>query len=125
MLTRPPAKPRPPTSTTTDAARIANYLANAPAVDCEGRLHPVEIVYEPKPPTEGWPVATAKAVGRLLRRTDGDVLVFLPGMAEIRQTERELATLAEQLDLAVLPLHGDLPADQQDAALLREDRERA
>jgi ATP-dependent helicase HrpB len=109
-------------SATLDASRIANYLGNAPVIVSEGRLHPVEIAYEPKPPSEGWPVATAKAVGRQLRRTEGDVLVFLPGMAEIRQTERELATLAEQLDLAVLPLHGDLPADQQDAALQPQAR---
>jgi ATP-dependent helicase HrpB len=109
-------------SATLDAPRIATYLGNAPVVISEGRLHPVEIDYEPKPPAESWPVATAKAVGRLLRRTDGDVLVFLPGMAEIRQTERELGPLAEKMDLAVLPLHGDLPAEQQDAALLAQPR---
>ena len=67
-------------------------------------------------------IATAKAVGRLLRRTDGDVLVFLPGMAEIRQPSAELGPLAEKMDLAVLPLHGDLPAEQQDAALLAQPR---
>src|SRR5438876_3383989 len=104
-------------SATLDTARIGEYLGGAPVIASEGRLHPVDIEYEPKPTAESWPVATAKAVGRLLRRTEGDVLVFLPGMAEIRQTERELAPLAEQLNLTVMPLHGDLPAEQQDAAL--------
>ena len=66
--------------------------------------------------------AVAAAVGRLLDRTDGDVLVFLPGIAEIRQTARQLEALARERDLAVLPLHGDLPAEQQDAALLPQPR---
>src|SRR5205085_8454454 len=55
-------------------------------------------------------------------RTAGDLLVFLPGMGEIRRAERELQPLAERRDLAVLPLHGDLPPECQDAALLPLDR---
>jgi len=39
-------------------------------------------------------------------------------MGEIRAAERELRPLADRLELAVLPLHGDLPAEQQDAALM-------
>jgi ATP-dependent helicase HrpB len=109
-------------SATLDAPRIATYLGGAPVIVSEGRLHPVEITFEAKPPAESWPVATAKAVGRALRRAAGDVLVFLPGMAEIRQTERELGPLIERIDLTVMPLHGDLPAEQQDAALQRQSK---
>ncbi|HZT82662.1 MAG TPA: ATP-dependent helicase C-terminal domain-containing protein, partial [Gemmataceae bacterium] len=49
-------------------------------------------------------------------------LVFLPGLAEIRHTAKALADLAGERDLAVLPLHGDLPPEQQDAALLPQPR---
>src|SRR5262249_19636680 len=56
------------------------------------------------------------------KRTDGEVLVFLPGMQEIRQAAHRLGPLAERLDLAILPLHGDLPAEQQDAALSPQSR---
>src|SRR5262249_43989348 len=73
---------------------------------------------EPKPDSWSWPAATAQAVGRLLDRTPGDLLVFLPGLAEIRQTARHLEVLAGERGLAVLPLYGDLPAEQQDATLL-------
>ena len=41
----------------------------------------------------------------LLDRTDGDLLVFLPGMYEIRQAARQLDDLARERGLAVLPLH--------------------
>src|SRR5208283_469403 len=69
-----------------------------------------------------WPAATASAVERLLDRTEGDLLVFLPGLFEIRQTSQHLEPLAQARGLAVLPLHGDLPPEQQDAALLPLDR---
>src|SRR5262249_11720915 len=61
-------------------------------------------------------------VERWLDQTAGDRLVFLPGLAEIRQTARRLEPLAQERRLAVLPLYGDLPPEQQDAALLPLDR---
>ncbi len=104
----------------TDA--VAAYLGGCPIVTGDGRLHPVDIVYEPRPEQRPWPVVVAGAVERLLNRTAGDLLVFLPGLHEIRQSARQLEALAPQRDLAVLPLHGDLPAEQQDAALLPQGR---
>jgi ATP-dependent helicase HrpB len=101
---------------------IAAYLGGCPVVSGEGRLYPVEIVYQPRPESLPWPAATARVVEALLGRTPGDVLVFLPGLGEIRQTARQLEWLAAERDLAVLPLHGDLPAEEQDAALLPQRR---
>jgi ATP-dependent helicase HrpB len=98
------------------------YLGGCPVVTGEGRLYPVEVLYEPKPEQRPWPVAVAHAVERLLDWTNGDILAFLPGLHEIRQTARQLEPLAHERDLAVLPLHGDLPAEQQDAALLPQGR---
>jgi ATP-dependent helicase HrpB len=109
-------------SATLAVEAVAAYLDDCPVVVSEGRLHPVDVCYEP--PLGGKPTAeaVAAAVGRLLDRTDGDVLAFLPGLAEIRHTARALDSLAREHDLAVLPLYGDLPPDQQDAALLPQPR---
>ncbi|HEY7313584.1 MAG TPA: ATP-dependent helicase HrpB [Gemmataceae bacterium] len=101
---------------------VSAYLGGCPIVVGEGRLHPVEIVYEPRPQQQPWPLTVARAVERALERTPGDLLVFLPGLQEIRQTARHLEALAAERDLAVLPLHGELPAEQQDAALLPQRR---
>jgi ATP-dependent helicase HrpB len=101
---------------------VAAYLSDCPVVTGEGRLYPVDILYEPRPEHRPWAAAVARAVERLLDRTEGDLLVFLPGLYEIRQAARQLEDLAEQRDLAVLPLHGDLPPEQQDAALLPQQR---
>src|SRR5213079_90329 len=59
-----------------------------------------------------------------LDRTPGDLLVFLPGWSEIRHTAKLLEPVAATRDLALAPLHGDLPPEQQDAALLRGPRRR-
>jgi len=101
---------------------VSAYLGGCPIVSSEGRLHPVEVVYQPKPNEQRWPAAAGSAVRRLLDRTDGDILVFLPGQSDIHQTARELEPLADERDLAVMLLHGDLPPEQQDAVLLPQDR---
>jgi ATP-dependent helicase HrpB len=101
---------------------VAEYLGGCPVISAEGRQYPVEIVYAPRPDHLAGAPAVARAVERLLDRTEGDLLVFLPGLYEIRQTARQLEALAQERDLAVLPLYGDLPAEQQDAALLPHGR---
>jgi ATP-dependent helicase HrpB len=103
---------------------ISSYLGKCPVVTSEGRLHPVEIVYEPRSLQQPWPTAAASAIERVLARTDGDVLCFLPGMQEIRRTASELAHVARADNLLVLPLHGDLTAEEQDRALLPQPQRR-
>jgi ATP-dependent helicase HrpB len=109
-------------SATLAVEAVSTYLGGCPIIASEGRLFPVDVRYEPRPERLSWPSATAAAVARLLDDTDGDLLVFLPGLHEIRQTARQLEPLAAERSLAVLPLHGDLPAEQQDAALLAQQR---
>jgi ATP-dependent helicase HrpB len=109
-------------SATLAVEAVSAYLGGCPIVASEGRLYPVEILHEARPEQQLWPVAVARAVERTLDRTPGDLLVFLPGLHEIRQTARHLEAVAGERGLAVLPLHGDLPAEQQDAALLPQER---
>jgi ATP-dependent helicase HrpB len=110
-------------SATLQAATVANYLSNCPVVTSQGRTFPVDIRYEPKREDDRWPRATAKAIASVLDRTPGDVLAFLPGVGEIRATGEDLADLVGDNTL-VLPLHGELPAEEQDRALLPQGRRR-
>ncbi len=104
-------------SATLEAGPIARWLGGCPTVESQGRLHPVDISYLEDPRQQPLADRTADAVAQVLDRTPGDVLVFLPGVGEIRQTARRLEPLAAARDLAVLPLYGDLPAEKQDAVL--------
>jgi ATP-dependent helicase HrpB len=109
-------------SATLAVEAVSVYLGGCPVIASEGRSFPVEIVHEARPERQPWPLAVARAVERTLERTPGDLLIFLPGLQEIRQTARHLEELAAERDLAVLPLHGELAAEQQDAALLPQAR---
>jgi ATP-dependent helicase HrpB len=109
-------------SATLAAEAVAAYLGDCPIIVSHGRLFPVDVVYESRPTNQTVPSAAARAVAKLLEHTPGDVLVFLPGLREIRQTAGHLRDLASERDLLVLPLHGDLPAEEQDAALLPQAR---
>ncbi len=104
-------------SATLEGRRVADLLGGAPVVVAEGREHPVDIEYRDRPTPRQLPGAVADAVADALARVAGDVLVFLPGAAEIRRVARELGERPPGGDPLVLPLHGALPAEEQDAAL--------
>ncbi|RAK66887.1 ATP-dependent helicase HrpB [Hymenobacter edaphi] len=110
-------------SATLDAARLGPWL-QAPVVTSEGRMYPVETIYlSPRRaaglsnrPGERLAELTPAAVREALGSQAGDVLVFLPGLADQRRVGEKLeATLPADVDLHVL--HGELPLDRQDAAL--------
>ena len=95
-------------SATIEAERVAAYLGGCPIVQVPGRLHALNISYRNS--------AVEDAVAETTRAGDGAVLVFLPGAPEIRRTAERLRPLISP-DVAILPLHGGLSSDEQDAAL--------
>lgn len=104
-------------SATLDAAELADHLGGAPVVASAGRTFPVDVLWRPRKARAPIVPAVVRAVKEALRGT-GDVLVFLPGVGEIRGVERELAAELGADGPTVLPLHGSLPAAEQDAALV-------
>ena len=104
-------------SATLEAEPIAAFL-EAPSLRSEGRRFPVTIEHAERPDDRRLEEQVAGAVKRLFREgLDGDVLVFLPGAAEIRRAGEALSAFAKDHDLVVLPLHGDLPPAEQDRAV--------
>lgn len=104
-------------SATLDAEPLADFL-NADIVRVPGRVFPVAVEHAAAESERHLDQRVAAAVGRLVARgLDGDVLVFLPGAGEIRRARDALEALARDADLLVFPLHGDLPAAEQDRAV--------
>jgi ATP-dependent helicase HrpB len=105
-------------SATLDAAPVCEFLGDCPLVRSEGRLFEILLEHLPQPDARPLADQVASAVRRLCQEgLDGDVLVFLPGAAEIRRAAEKLASLAEARDLLLLPLHGDLPPAEQRRAV--------
>jgi ATP-dependent helicase HrpB len=105
-------------SATLDAEPVAAFLDGAPIIRSEGRTFPLAIEHVEQPDDRPLGRQVAATVRRVVQDgLDGDVLVFLPGAAEIRRCEDDLAEVAALFDLAVLPLYGDLPVEDQDRAV--------
>lgn len=109
-------------SATLDTAKVSSYL-NCETVRSEGKQY--EVTIEHLPTAEDRPVASlvASAVRSLIQKNlEGDVLVFLPGAREIRETTTSIEKIAQEHNLAIFPLHGDLPAADQDRAIRPNER---
>jgi ATP-dependent helicase HrpB len=103
-------------SATLDAEGVSLLLdpdgSHAPVLRCPGSLFPVEIRYEPISAVGRWEESFTDGLARLFDRTEGDILAFLPGAAEIRRVGTRLGgLLAGRAE--VLPLHGLLPLEDQ------------
>lgn len=108
-------------SATLEPAPLARFL-DAAVVESAGFLHPVEVRHLDRPDARRVEDLAADAIRRALAETAGDVLVFLPGVGEIRRTAERLASESSKAD--VVELYGDLPPERQDAALARGRRRR-
>ena len=95
----------------------AGEAGACPTVHAEGRMFPVDVKYLGHGDRRDLVALVCEAVPHALRATTGHVLVFLPGVGEIRACERELAAAIERQGHALLPLYGDLPPEAQDRVL--------
>jgi ATP-dependent helicase HrpB len=104
-------------SATLDADKVAAFL-DAPIVNVPGRTYPVTVTHLERPDERRLEEQVAGAVRKLcVNELDGDVLVFLPGAAEIRRAEQSCAALVSAFNIELATLHGDLPPAQQDRAV--------
>ncbi|MGH8043070.1 MAG: ATP-dependent helicase HrpB, partial [Stenotrophomonas sp.] len=102
-------------SATLDGERLAQFL-DAPRLSSAGRSFPVVVSHFPARRDEALEAQARRAVQQALTEHPGDVLVFLPGQREIGRTQAALEQVLPA-DIQVLPLHGELPVDQQSRVL--------
>ncbi|MBC8114587.1 MAG: ATP-dependent RNA helicase, partial [Candidatus Saccharimonas sp.] len=109
---------------------IAKYLGDCPVLECDVPRFPVELRYQTASRTMPLVAQVVRGVEQLCASVAGDVLVFLPGVREIRQAQQELRAgaatggsswrmlPASEPTLAasptILPLYGELSAEEQD-----------
>lgn len=106
-------------SATLDVAALKKRFPDAPVIQAEGRSYPVTIHWGRRCEKRDIAKATATTVRIALKEQSGDLLVFLPGRAEIDRCQQELAgTLPSEIQL--LKLTGNTPLEQQQAALKQQ-----
>lgn len=106
-------------SATLDSGSLIEFLQSAPCIRAEGKIFDVEYRYVgdgwPLMPAQGFYQAVVRCVRCALAETQGDILVFLPGVGEIRRVAAALADTPSSV--RILPLYGELSAHEQEAAL--------
>jgi len=104
-------------SATIDGARIARLLGQAPVIQSQGRMYPVDTRYLGRDPVLRIEDQTVRAVTRALTEETGSLLVFLPGQGEIRRVEERLVERLKVLNIDLAPLYGAMEGKDQDRAI--------
>lgn len=108
-------------SATLNTQKIGTLLGNVEVIKSEGRMFDVVDIYLPvdiKHPTiETLNDILLKTILFSIEEDDGDILVFLAGMKEIRYLNEKLNHKLSNKDIDVLPLHSNLTRDEQDRAI--------
>ena len=104
-------------SATLDGARFAALMGEAPVIESAGRSHPLDLRHVGRAGEARIEAEVAATIRRALGETEGGILAFLPGVAEI---ERTFDALGEPAGTRVHRLHGSLDPAAQRAAIRAE-----
>ena len=104
-------------SATLDIAGVSKLLDDAPVIEAEGRMFPVETRHLGRNAAERFEETMARAVLLALGEQTGSVLAFLPGQGEIHRVAQRLAERLRDPAVDVVPLYGALDKAVQDRAI--------
>jgi ATP-dependent helicase HrpB len=104
-------------SATLDSEPVARMINQAPLIRCEGRQFPVETIYLKRKPQDFIESTCTACVFEALSQHEGDILVFLPGVGEIRRVQAQIEARLDDHRISVHPLYGNLDKKDQDAAI--------
>ena len=118
-------------SATIETDDLQNYLATSgttTTIELTSHRFPLEVTYLPNTTSKIQAPLHKKILGIiediLDSENEGDLLVFLPGMREIRDAEEALSSICLHYDIQCFILHGDLDSAQQDQVLKTSNKRR-
>ncbi|TCP52153.1 ATP-dependent helicase HrpB [Tumebacillus sp. BK434] len=104
-------------SATLEAEPVAALLGGAPVLQSVGRAYPVETRFLERRAEGRIEPLVVRTIQTALAQEAGDLLVFLPGAGEIRRVESLLHEQGLRREAKIMPLHGTLAREAQDAAI--------
>jgi ATP-dependent helicase HrpB len=111
-------------SATLDAEWFTEHLKGVPCVRIENRGFPVRVEYRPLEPRQSLIEHTVAVTAQVAERTEGDILVFMPGASEIHRTIRGLDQESRLRGFEILPLMGSMRLEEQARAIESTSRRR-
>ena len=104
-------------SATLDVDAVSNILGHAPIINCEGKTFPVDTHYLPQSTHSQIDSGIVNSIKQAVRKETGNVLVFLPGVGEIRRIQQKLENANLGTHVVIAPLYGNLTQREQDQAI--------
>lgn len=105
-------------SATVDIEPLQRYMSPVKIITCEGRVFPIDIRYSPaQKSVPVWDHAAFAAANLISECKDGDILIFMPGVFEIRRTVESIDRIVKGEAVSVFPLYGDLPTNRQNQVM--------
>jgi HrpA-like RNA helicase len=110
------------TSATIEEEKFTNYFNESPSTKIEGRMFPVETKRYLVNQNNSFAENATEVVRRILdTTTSGDVLIFMPGEDDIKQTIEEIETIAGY-DFVTFPLYGAMNRKDQDVVFSKNKK---
>ncbi|NBT59530.1 ATP-dependent RNA helicase, partial [bacterium] len=105
-------------SATLDTGLLLGFLQDPSLLEVESKPFPLQVEYSQSPSEKPLELKIKEAIKHHpWISKGGDVLIFLPGKREIKNSVETLNSLPELKDFLILPLHGDLTKEEQDLAI--------
>lgn len=101
-------------SATLDISALQQILPHAMVLTSEGRSFPVFVTYQPVPSSLSLDIHCARVIEQQVHDHSGNILVFLPGVAEIHRVRAQLHVPS---NVDVYGLYGQLSLEEQRAAI--------
>lgn len=115
------------TSATIDVERFSRHFNNAPVIEVSGRTYPVDVHYRPLEENDDDEDSLTRGILDVLDEIEslpkGDVLIFLPGEREIRETAREIKHRGPK-GFEILPLYSRLGVAEQNRVFAAHSQRR-
>jgi ATP-dependent helicase HrpB len=109
-------------SATLHTKAISKLLDNAPIIISQGRSYDVENIYlnatTAHPTLPQLSGTISKILTQILAKEEGSILIFLPGVKEIKQLQAKLSKITEGKNITIAPLYGNLSKADQDRAII-------
>ncbi len=104
-------------SATLDGAAVSKVMGSAPIITSEGRSYPVKNIYGSETHRKNISYDVAAKVEEILHIEKGSILVFLPGVGEIKRVNDLLKSKSLPSNVEIRPLYGDLALAEQRSAI--------
>ena len=111
-------------SATMNAEKFSTYFDGCPIVTIDTITYPVTVIYDPPTIPASTNTLTAEeallskisnTIDRILyNRTEGDILIFLPGEKAIKDCINKLYRTPYSRKIQIIPLYGRLPKEEQE-----------